>query len=303
VADGKPPVRPEDYVDADVTVPGAPFRGGQPPRIATPLGGGLRTPVRPPPRGSPPLGQRHTQPGTPVAEPRTTLNDLPAARPPGDELVKVEVLPPPEKLAPTLYLTRAPDSAAAASVRVLRHRLLERQAGRVIAVTSPGRREGKTTLAINLAMALGESGRARVLLLEVNLRHAALARLLGFRPPVCFAEQLEFHRTHPVQPWVVVEQLSPHLHLAAVSPDAQPRALIDGPAVAIAIEQLRGAGYDHIVVDCPPVLGSADVNLIEEHVDGVLFAMWVRRSRTRALRRAVDQIGRRKVLGTALIGG
>jgi Mrp family chromosome partitioning ATPase len=142
-----------------------------------------------------------------------------------------------------------------------------------------------------------------VLLLEMNLRYPSLARVLGFRPPVCFGDQLEFHRTHPMQPWVVVENLSPHLHVAAVSPDTQARALVDGPAVAIAIEQLRAADYHYIVLDCPPVLGSADLNLLTEHVDGVLFSMWLRRSRLRQLRRAMDQIGREKVIGSVLVGG
>ena len=60
--------------------------------------------------------------------------------------------------------------------------------------------------------------------------------------------------------------------------------------------------YDYIVLDCPPVLGVADVNLIEEHVDGVLFALGARQSRARELRRAVDQLGRDKVLGSVLLG-
>jgi Mrp family chromosome partitioning ATPase len=78
--------------------------------------------------------------------------------------------------------------------------------------------------------------------------------------------------------------------------------MLDGPTVAMCMEQVRGAGYDYIVLDSPPILGSADVNLIEESVDGVLVAMWARRSRTGALRRAVEQIGSAKILGVALLG-
>jgi len=43
--------------------------------------------------------------------------------------------------------------------------------------------------------------------------------------------------------------------------------LLDAPAFAIAMERLRQAGYDHIVVDAPPVLGSADVNLMTDAAD------------------------------------
>lgn len=217
------------------------------------------------------------------------------------DVVRVHRLPPPAKLDPRLIMARAPDSAVAASYRVLRHRLAERGNARVVLVTSPGRKEGKTTLAMNLALAMSESGRARVLLVEANLRQPAIANALGFRPPVCFGEQLEFHRTHPLQPWVVVENITPFLHVAAVSPEAHPRPLVDGPAVAIALEQLRGSQYEQIIIDSPPVLGSADVNLLEEHVDAVLFAIAARRSHARGLRRAVAQIGAAKVVGSVLI--
>jgi len=219
-----------------------------------------------------------------------------------DELIRVHRLPPPDGRERRLIVWGSPDSAAAASFRVLRHRLLERPGLRVILVTSPARREGKTTLAVNLALALGESGRARVLLLEANFRQPAVARMLGFRPPVCFGEQVEFHRTQPQQSWVVVENVSPFLHTAAVAPDWPARPLLDGPAVAIALAQLRGTTYDHIVIDSPHILGSADVNLLEEHVDGVLLALRARSTHARSLRRAIDQIGAAKVIGSVLLG-
>ncbi len=294
---------------------GLPLPGQRPPSgpslpVSTAMGPPLSASVSPMPPGPPPAASSQalatTVTSTPVAagihETRVTMTDLP---PPmvGNELVRVHRMPRPDQLDARLFMARAPDSAVAASFRVLRHRLVEREGIRVIAVTSPGRNEGKTSVAVNLALALGESGRSRVLLLEANLRNPSLAQVLGFRPPVCFGEQLEFHRTHPLQPWVVVENMSPYLHVAAVSPDAPRRALVDGPAVGIALEQLRAADYHTIVIDCPPVLGSADVNLLTEHVDGVLFAMWVRRSRARMLRKAIDQIGKSKVLGTVLVGG
>jgi Mrp family chromosome partitioning ATPase len=289
-------VAPDEYTE-ERTTPGVTFKTTLPPRsIAAPLGE-KRNVIR---RETAPLPGMQLPPAPSAPVPAVTARSI-AAEP--VELIKVHQIPVGETGDPRLVLVRTPDSAAAASFRVLRHRLAARAGLRVILVTSPTRREGKTTLAVNLALALGEAGRARVLLLEANLRHPSVARLLGFRPPVCFGEQLEFHRTHPQQPWVVVETLSPSFHVAAVSPDAQTRPLVDGPAVAIALAQLRGAPYDFIVLDSPPILGSADTNLIEEHVDGVVLALGARRSHARALRRAVDQIGRDKIIGTVLLGG
>jgi Mrp family chromosome partitioning ATPase len=210
----------------------------------------------------------------------------------------------PENPDARLVLVRRPDSARAASFRVLRHRLQERGDPRVIAVTSAGRREGKTTCAVNLALALGECGRARVLLVEANLRAPALAPLFGFMPPECFTAQMARHREKPLEPWSVVEVFSPHLHVLAVKPEvaaAGGKPLLDGPAFAIAIEMLAQAGYDYIVVDTPPVLGAADVNLIEDSADAVVFTAWSRMTSGRALRQAVEQLAPAKLLGVTLM--
>jgi len=67
------------------------------------------------------------------------------------------------------------------------------------------------------------------------------------------------------------------------------------------MERLRIAGYDHIVVDAPPVLGSADVNLMTDAADSVVFAQRARRSNTRDLRRALEQLGTEKFAGTVLL--
>ncbi|MCA1663412.1 MAG: hypothetical protein LC659_03940 [Myxococcales bacterium] len=165
---------------------------------------------------------------------------------------------PPDDPDARLILVREPDSARAASFRVLRHRLQERGDPRVIAVTSAGRKEGKTTCAVNLALALGECGRARVLLVEANLRAPSLAPLFGFMPPECFTAQMARHKEKPLDAWSVVEVFSPYLHVLAVKPvdGGAGKPLLDGPGFSIAMEMLAQAGYDYVVVDTPPVLGA-----------------------------------------------
>lgn len=201
-----------------------------------------------------------------------------------------------------LVMLGPPDSAAAASFRVLRHRLTERRGAKTIVVTSPDAGEGKTLTAVNLALAMGETGLARVLLLEANFRSPCLARLLGFRPPICLTQQFEIHRALPTEePWVVVETVAPWLHVAAVSPDTETRPMLDGRALALCLDDLQ-AGYDTIIIDGPPILDSADVNLIEECVDGMIVSLRAGASRVRSLRKAVDQVGAGKLLGVVLLG-
>jgi len=215
----------------------------------------------------------------------------------------------PPELDERLILLRDPDSERAASFRVLRHRLTLNGDPRVIAVTSAERHEGKTTCAANLALALSECGRARVLLVEANLRAPSLAGLFGFLPPEFFSEQVARRRDRPADPWSVVEVVAPSLHVLAVRPPrkeegeapAQGRPLVDAPAFGLSMGLLRRCSYDYVVVDTPPVLGSADVNLVEDHVDGVLFVTRARISSARALERAVEQLAPVKILGVTLL--
>src|SRR5512133_2727117 len=83
-----------------------------------------------------------------------------------------------------LAVLAAPESAAAEQYRVLYQRILRlatRRPLRVLAVTSSGRGEGRTTTAANLALTAAEEGRATVLV-EADLRRPSLARLFGLAP-------------------------------------------------------------------------------------------------------------------------
>ncbi len=208
---------------------------------------------------------------------------------------------PDERPDPRLALVIDPDSERAAQFRVLRHHLLEVGRPQVVVVSSPLAGDGKTTAALNLALALAECGRAKVLLAETHVRRPQLAQILRFVPPWCFAEQLATHRSQPMMPWSLVDIPSMWVHVAAINPRIDKSQLLDGPAFAIAMERLRAAGYDHIVIDAPSVLGSADVNLMADAADTVLLAVRARRSTSRDLRRAIDQVGATKVVGTVLI--
>ena len=208
---------------------------------------------------------------------------------------------PDEPPDPRLAMLVDPDSEQAANFRVLRHHMLELGRPQVIVVSSAGPGEGKTTTAANLALALSECGRAKVLLVETHLRRPQLSAVFRFVPPWCFAEQLAAHRHQPMLPWGLVDIPQLWLHVAAINPNIHQNQLLDAPAFAIAMERLRLGGYDHIVIDSPPVLGSADVNLMQDAADGVLLSVRARTTTSRNLRLAIDQLSPAKVLGTVLL--
>jgi Mrp family chromosome partitioning ATPase len=241
-------------------------------------------------------GAVFAKPTVAVATPRPT----PAGPPPEIGLTQ-HTLPQDEPLDPRLALVSDPDGERAAAFRVLRHHLLELGRPQVVIVSSPQPGDGKTTTALNLALALAECGRAKVLLAETHVRRPQLSQAFRLVPPWCFAEQLAAHRHQPMLPWSLVEIPQLWLHVAAISPKIEKTQLLDAPAFSIAMERLRVGGYEHIVIDAPPVLGSADVNLMSDAADVVVLAVKARRSTTRDLRKAIDQIGASKVVGTVLV--
>jgi len=204
------------------------------------------------------------------------------------------------------------DTKRAAAFRLLRQRLIDRRDVHTVLCTSAHAGEGKTTLAANLALALSESSKYRVLLLEANLRNAALANLFGFDPPKGLRTQIIRHRTNPDDPWVVIQIGPPPLYILAAerracsrcatplpdearfcgkcgAPNTGTVAFLDAAGFADAIQRLRQV-FDYIIIDAPPVLAGGDVNLIQDSADAVVMAVRKGRSDERSLRRAVDQI-------------
>ncbi|MBI5070610.1 MAG: hypothetical protein HZB56_20470 [Deltaproteobacteria bacterium] len=274
------------------------------PVLAAGNGGGARAPVAGLLPGEKGRGGKEGGGGSTalarIAAPGAAI--APEAMPGGAAFVRVHRVPTLRTSDPRLVMLNSPESPAAAAFRVLRHRLRERGDPRTILVTSARGSEGKSFCAVNLAMALGEADRARVLLLETNFRAPVLASVFGFQPLVCAGEQLESHRFKPREPWEAVETGVPSLHTVAISPGSTAKPTLDR-ALNLAVAAFRMSGYDYIIVDSPEVLQSADVNLMQESVDLVLLSVRTRVSRTRAIRAALGQIGTAKVAGFALLGG
>ena len=202
-----------------------------------------------------------------------------------------------------LSVVAAEVSERASSIRVLRHKLVERGNPRLVLVTSARDGEGKSTLALNLAAAMAESGRDRVLLIEADVRRPSLTNILGASPPLCFLQQLSAWRDDPSRPWSVMEVLPSGFHLLPIDPELtgahHPRTL-HGPTFCAAVAELRRV-YERVVIDAPSVLTSADVNLIEDSVDGIVFVARAHRTRGRVLRRAIEQVSPAKVAGVVLV--
>ncbi len=205
-----------------------------------------------------------------------------------------------EKIDPNIVLLSDAHSDRADAYRALRRKLASSGNPQVIAVTSADAGEGKTTCAINLALAMRETSHGKVLLIEANGYSPAIAKLLGFETPECFYDQLASRREDPRKPWVAVEVM-PKLHIMAVDPTIKRAPQFEPLAFGHGMARLKLAGYEYILLDTPSVLGTFEVNLIADNVTGVLFTAITMKSKRSHLRKAIEQITPAPVLGVLVL--
>ncbi len=228
---------------------------------------------------------------------------VPSSQQHGDSPVRVVPAwaSPPDTQVLVMLGDSSPQTAA--SLRVIRHRLEQRRAEGMwtFGVTSPRDGEGKSTFAVQLALVLSESQRARVLLVEANFHRPSLARILGFKVPDGhgLSAQIVRKMRGSMEPWCVTA-LGPALHVLAESTTEPvfPETL-HSTHFQNAVGFLS-RGYDFLVVDGPTVLGSGDANVIENAVDGLILVCRSQWSKGADLREAVKQLGDRKMVGVVL---
>jgi len=199
-----------------------------------------------------------------------------------------------------LWLMTRPDSIPAEQFRVLALKLREERGARVVAVASPTRQGEGHLAAVNLALAFAEGGRSRTVLLDADLRGSEVGGLFDLGEGPNLADQIRQHRRHPEQDWITLG-LSTTLHYLPAGPsEKNPASLLSSEVMADLMVEMRRF-FDFIVVVTPAVMDSADVNILQEHVDGVLLVARSGVTRRDSLAASIKRLGHSRFLGTVLV--
>jgi uncharacterized protein involved in exopolysaccharide biosynthesis/Mrp family chromosome partitioning ATPase len=151
---------------------------------------------------------------------------------------------------------------------------------KVIVVSSSVPQEGKTTLAMSLAVYIALLGR-RVLILDLDFRHPAVQREIGGNAEAGGLDLLGHDQDHDSHIAAAIQSI-PGLGLDFLpvrSSPSDPVALFVGGQLPQLVNRLR-ASYDCIVIDGPPLLAVTEARLLAGMADKILFA--VRWNSTRA---------------------
>ena len=206
--------------------------------------------------------------------------------------------PPPLPLA---QMDRS--SALREAYRTLRTHVLTALPGssrNCLLVTSALPDEGKSTVAVNLALALAQADR-HVWLVDCDLRRSRLSRLF---PEAESPGLAAFLTGHTAAAGVVRPTSHAGLSFVASGPTASNAAeLLDSPRLARFIEEAR-AGADVVLLDSPAVMPASDAEEIGRRVDGVLLVVRAGKTDRSALvevRHRMERVGAR-IVGAVLNG-
>ena len=166
---------------------------------------------------------------------------------------------------------------------------------KVIQVTSPNPRDGKSTLAANLALSIAQSGK-RVLLLEADFRRPRIHRLFGLKNTTGVTSVLTGDAELPdAAQETAVENLS----VMTCGPRPQNASdLLTTPRFKELIDAVREK-YDFVIVDTPPLLAVSDPAVVAPRIDAVLMVIRLTKHARDAAKRATEIL---ESVGTKILG-
>jgi len=247
-------------------------------------------------------GESHT-----LFDPDTFLASSTSAAPPVEQPTSgiswdqiKSLLPAVREESRVVTLTES-NSLGAEKFRLLRTRLRnlrERYQLQKLVVTSAVPNEGKTLVAMNLAVCLAKHTDEKILLLEGDLRKPMLGEHLGIKalPGVgqWWASADEpfskfIYRFDDVQLWI----------LPAGSAPEDPVNILQSSRFLELYKHLSTC-FDWIIIDAPPLLPMADVSFWSRQADGLLLVVREGTTPKTILQKGLDTLDNPKVIGVVL---
>jgi non-specific protein-tyrosine kinase len=191
-----------------------------------------------------------------------------------------------------LVTVEAPRSAASESYRTVRTNVqfssLDVPVGNIV-ITSPQSREGKSTVAANLAVTMAQAGK-RVLLVDADLRRPMLHRLFGLSNRHGLTDLLLNDRRAVED--VALDTHVPGLQVLPSGPQPpNPSEALGSRRMRQVLEEMREIA-DVVILDSPPLLAVADGLVLAATVDAAILVVRSGHTRRTLAQRAKEQLDR-----------
>jgi len=192
-----------------------------------------------------------------------------------------------------------PDSGFSEAIRTARTALrlatMGSTDGSVIMVTSSLPQEGKSTVALNLALA--QSQVAKTVLIECDIRRPTFAARLGLASGTVGLAECLRGTVEPKDCIYRVTDTKLHCIFAGSQLDS-PLELLSSPAFPDLIAQLR-TQFDTIILDTPPVALVSDAVALAERADGIILVVRAHATSHKLAAQTIQSLSR---AGTPILG-
>jgi len=168
-----------------------------------------------------------------------------------------------------------------------------------VVVTSPSPAEGKTFSAVNLALAQSHLAESSVLLGDFDLRRPIVHNLFQIERAPGLSDYLTGQCTFP-QALRRIEGMSLYV-LPAGTPVRNPLELLNMRQTRALFEELPRS-FNWAIFDTPPLLFSADANLLATMADGTILVVKIGSTTFDNVTRAMQSLCENNVLGIVANG-
>lgn len=163
---------------------------------------------------------------------------------------------------------------------------------KVIMVTSANENEGKTTVAINLALSLAQNGNS-VLIIDADMRKPAICKFLNLSvSPDCDLANVISGKTELSDAIKYVEKHKLFI-LATVQVNDEPTEMLSSQQMNKLIKAAR-AEFDYVIVDTAPASVVADANILTNFADAAVLVIRENFAASGRIRGVIEDISSNK---------
>ncbi len=167
-----------------------------------------------------------------------------------------------------------------------------RNSHKVIMVTSANENEGKTTVAMNLALSLAQNGKS-VLVIDADMRKPAVCKFLNLNvSPDCDLANVISGKTELSDAIKYVEKHKLFI-LATVDANDEPTEILSSQQMSKLIKAARNE-FDYVIIDTAPASVVADANILSNFADAAVLVVREDFAACARIRNVLDDIGSNK---------
>jgi capsular exopolysaccharide synthesis family protein len=198
------------------------------------------------------------------------------------------------------------ESPASEQYIILRKQLkrLRAESGiRTVAITSPSKRDGKTTVSVNLAAAIAMEDEEKVVLIDADLRGPIVHRYFNEALSPGLADYFGAKSPIGIES-LIRETRVPGLGIiTAGKPSRSAKAVLGKERNRRMLKDVQRSLPAHVIlIDSPPVLSAPDPLLVSRQVDGVIMVIRAGKTPKDSVAKALSSLKSTKILGIVLNG-